>query len=108
MDLQLVHLRQRLQNEGKGLTLSSEAKAFLGHEGYSFEYGARNLGRALLKHLSEPMARMALLPEWDDATGVEVRIVGEALDLQLIYPGCDVPLEEAAPGAETEKQASEE
>jgi len=103
VELQLEHLRSRLQHEGKALRLSEEARRHLAREGYSFEYGARNLGRTLRKSLSEPLAMLALRPEWAQATGIEVTFRDGELRFRLQLQDDDVPFDEyAADGAERE------
>jgi ATP-dependent Clp protease ATP-binding subunit ClpC len=96
VDLQLQDLRNRLRHQGKVLLLEPAAQDYLARDGYSFEYGARNLGRTLRRHLSEPLAQLALRPEWEAALGVRVLSRGEGVDLVLITPDSDILIESEA------------
>jgi len=99
-DLQLSELRAHLAHQGKSLVLEAEALAFLAEEGYSAEYGARNVGRVLRRRIAEPMAELALRDDWDRASAIRVRRSGEALALELVLPAYDFSLTENAAEAE--------
>jgi ATP-dependent Clp protease ATP-binding subunit ClpC len=103
VDLQLEDLVTRLAHQGKVFILSPEARRVLAREGYSQEYGARNLSRTLRRRVVEPLAELALLPNWDRATGVEVLgVEGRTIDLKLLLPETDLALEAEFPEAEDE------
>jgi ATP-dependent Clp protease ATP-binding subunit ClpC len=104
VDLQLEDLVGRLAHQGKAFLLEPEARAFLAREGYSFEYGARNLGRILRRHVLEPMAELALGPDWDRATAVRVAARVGGVSLQLLFPESGVPEEAALPEEESESE----
>jgi len=57
VELQVVHLQQRLQERGLQLMLTSEAYDWLAAVGHDPVYGARPLRRAIQKHLETPMAK---------------------------------------------------
>lgn len=66
VDLELEDLRKRLKAEGKELILTEKAKSYLAKEGYSYEYGARNLSRVLRREVGEIIAEKALEPQWEE------------------------------------------
>lgn len=72
VELQLAELIVRLERQGKSFILEPEARSALAVEGYSREYGARNLGRILRRRISEPLAELALEPSWENSKGVRV------------------------------------
>lgn len=62
LDLQIAelqrHLMQRLQPDRPQLLVSEAARAFLLEDGFSPEYGARELRRSVQKHVLQPLARL--------------------------------------------------
>jgi len=54
--LQLERVRKRLGKQGLALAVSSEAKEFIGNQGYDPVYGARPLKRAIQQHLLDPLS----------------------------------------------------
>ncbi|MCX7830516.1 MAG: ATP-dependent Clp protease ATP-binding subunit, partial [Acidobacteria bacterium] len=66
IDLELEDLRKRLKAEGKKLYLTEKAKSYLAKEGYSYEYGARNLSRVLRREVGEVIAEKALELSWEE------------------------------------------
>ncbi len=83
VDLQLQDLKERLARQGKSLILSSGAKRLLASLGYSSEYGARNIGRILRRHVSEPLALLSLKPEWPSAGRILAEASGGAIKISL-------------------------
>ncbi len=57
VDIQLRHLRRRLEGKGITLELSSAAKDLLAGEGYDAAFGARPLKRAIQRLIQDPLAR---------------------------------------------------
>ncbi|MEW6758630.1 MAG: AAA family ATPase [Acidobacteriota bacterium] len=104
VDLQLRDLKDRLGHQGKELVLEPEARALLAREGYSFEYGARNLGRVLRRRISEPMAQLALTPEWHRASAVRAFRRADAVALELLPHG-SLQFEVAVREEETEGES---
>ena len=68
--LQLESVIERLATQGKELVLTDGAVDQIAEEGYSFEYGARNLSRVLRQRLLDPLALAALSPDWGTARRV--------------------------------------
>ena len=56
VEIELAELEQRLAERGYGLVVSDAAKAYLARVGYDARYGARPLKRAVVRHVSNPMA----------------------------------------------------
>ena len=108
VELQLADLRQRLQNQGKRLVLEPAARDLLAREGYSFEYGARNLGRTIRRFISEPMAELALLPGWESAEGIRARCSEGRISLDLLLPERALPVEASLPEPEVEAEKLKE
>jgi ATP-dependent Clp protease ATP-binding subunit ClpB len=56
VDIQLRRVRARLAEQGFGLQISEEAKAYLAEIGYDPVFGARPLKRAIQSELQDPLA----------------------------------------------------
>lgn len=67
LDLQiealLDHVQRRLTSSSFGLELKRGAREFLIEQGTSVEYGARELKRAIHRHLIQPIAEMVIAKE---------------------------------------------
>ncbi len=57
VDIQLRHLRRRLEEKGITLELTDAAKDLLAAEGYDPAFGARPLKRAIQRLIQDPLAR---------------------------------------------------
>lgn len=79
VDIQLGRLRQRLAKQGLAIALSSEAKEFLGNQGYDPTYGARPLKRAIQHHLLDPLSIQVLDGHFIDGDVIEVGVKDGAL-----------------------------
>ena len=79
VDIQLTRLRQRLAKKGLAIALSSEAKEFLGNQGYDPTYGARPLKRAIQHHLLDPLSIKVLDGQMIDGDVIEVSVKDGAL-----------------------------
>ena len=64
LEINLKYIRRRLNKDKKILVLSTAAKNFLALQGYSFEYGARNLKRVLRRLLLDRLAHISMSKEW--------------------------------------------
>jgi ATP-dependent Clp protease ATP-binding subunit ClpC len=56
VDLEMAKVRGRLEESGFHLEMTEEAKALLTKEGYSEEYGARPLRRAIQSQIEDPLS----------------------------------------------------
>ena len=63
VDIQLRHVRGRLQEQGYQLEITEQAKAHLAEVGYEPVYGARPLKRAIQRELQDPLAMEMLSGE---------------------------------------------
>jgi ATP-dependent Clp protease ATP-binding subunit ClpC len=81
--LQLAPLLSSLAERGKELVVSDEALDRLAEEGYSFEFGARNLGRIIRKRVLDPLALVALSPGWEATRRIELHREGDELVFRL-------------------------
>jgi ATP-dependent Clp protease ATP-binding subunit ClpC len=60
LDLQIDDLNERLQKQGKRITVSDEAKEFILTKDYEFEYGARPIKRAVQRLIEDPLSEKIL------------------------------------------------
>ncbi|MBI4255955.1 MAG: AAA family ATPase, partial [Candidatus Rokubacteria bacterium] len=79
VDLQLGHLRRRLEARRIELEVTDAAKALLGREGYDPTFGARPLKRTIQRLVQDPLALRLLEGEVKDGDSVTVDAEGEAL-----------------------------
>jgi ATP-dependent Clp protease ATP-binding subunit ClpB len=70
VDIQLDHLRNLLEAKQIHLTVSDDAKTWLGNEGYDPIYGARPLKRVIQRHLQNPLSSLIL--EGNVGTAIQV------------------------------------
>lgn len=84
MEIELSELKDKMRNDGKDLILTEKAKFLLAKEGYSYEYGARNLARVLRRKIAEPLAERALEPNWDEKEIVLFDAEKDELTLTLL------------------------
>jgi ATP-dependent Clp protease ATP-binding subunit ClpB len=77
VDIQLKNVSQRLADRRIALEFSSEAKDFLGDQGYDPAYGARPLKRAIQRHVVDPLARLLLTGEARDGDVIAVDVSGQ-------------------------------
>ncbi len=88
VDIFVDELSERLKDRRIRLVLSEEARNFLAERGYSVEYGARPLRRAVRKYVEEPLSEAILSGKVKEGDVVEVvvRDDGEALDFRVKPP----------------------
>ena len=70
IDLQLEITREQLEKQDKELIVHDEVMDFIIREGYSTEYGARQIARVVRKHILEKIAHLSLDKDWDYARHV--------------------------------------
>jgi len=56
VDLQLLEIKQRLDEHGLKISLSKKARKWLAKEGYDPSFGARPLQRTLQKQIESPLS----------------------------------------------------
>jgi ATP-dependent Clp protease ATP-binding subunit ClpB len=72
VDVQLNHLRRRLQTRNLKLDITLEAERLLAEEGYDPAYGARPLKRVIQHRLENPIASKILRGEFADGDVIHV------------------------------------
>jgi len=84
LDIQLNLLRQRLNQQGVAMNLSSEAKKLLAKKGYDPRYGARPLKRVIVTDLETPLSRMLISGELHEGVTLTVDVKDGELDFSTI------------------------
>jgi ATP-dependent Clp protease ATP-binding subunit ClpB len=79
VDIQLAHLRRRLEDRRIQLEVSEAAKALLGREGYDPTFGARPLKRTIQRLVQDPLALKLLEREFVEGDTVVVDAVGDGI-----------------------------
>ena len=91
IQVQLWQLRTDLEKLGKDLIITEDAVDFIASQGYSLEYGARNLSRTLKKELLEKLAPLSLETEWEESRYVICAVSGGSLDVSVEPAGSILP-----------------
>ena len=79
VDIQLAHLRRRLEDRRIHLEVTDAAKALLGREGYDPTFGARPLKRTIQRLVQDPLALKLLEGEFSDGDTVTVDAEGDGI-----------------------------
>ena len=82
VDIQVNHLRRRLQDREIGLALDNAALDRLGEAGFDPVYGARPLKRAIQSELENPLAQRLLRGEYLPGDTIVVTVAEGALDFE--------------------------
>jgi ATP-dependent Clp protease ATP-binding subunit ClpB len=77
VEIQLGHLRRRLEGRRIGLDVTEEAKALLAREGYDPTFGARPLKRTIQRLVQDPLALKLLEREFAEGDTVVVDADGD-------------------------------
>ncbi len=72
IDIELEHLYKRTSDLGYKLTLTSEAKDFLGEKGFDTQFGARPLKRAIQKYIEDSLAEEIIKGELAEGDVIEM------------------------------------
>ena len=83
--VQLRDLTRRLTRQGIDLVVTDEVCRKLARDGYSSEFGARKLGRAIRRQILDPLATAALGTRWEQVVRVEVGLGDGEVDVSLTY-----------------------
>jgi ATP-dependent Clp protease ATP-binding subunit ClpC len=75
VDFELAKIRERLQERGFELTLTSDAKDFLIKKGTNLDYGARPLRRALENFVEDPLSEELLQGRFEGKNKIMVDAV---------------------------------
>lgn len=84
VDIQVQYIECLLREKGMTLHLDSNAKDFLAQKGFSPEYGARPLKRAIRDFLQNPLSRLLL--EGHITSGAHLKVTTEQEKLMLQEP----------------------
>ncbi|MCK4801179.1 MAG: AAA family ATPase, partial [Anaerolineales bacterium] len=74
VDLQLKEVEQRLAENGLKVSLTKKARVWLAENGYSPDFGARPLTRALQKYIESPLSKKLLAGEYEQGDVVAVDV----------------------------------
>ena len=74
VDIQINHLRKRLEEKNIGIELSEKAKNRLSDIGYDPVYGARPLKRTIQKYIQDPIATKILQGDFIEGDEIKVDI----------------------------------
>ena len=77
----LSDLRERLDESGIELRITSQAVDFLAARGYDDRYGARPLRRAIRRYIEDPLSEKILMAEFGDGDEIEVDVADEGESL---------------------------
>lgn len=95
VDYELRKVRERLIEHGLELELTDQAKELLLEKGYSRDFGARPLRRAIEQHIEDPLSEDILRGAYKDKNKVIVSAKGDAdAKKHLFFEG----VKEKAPG----------
>jgi ATP-dependent Clp protease ATP-binding subunit ClpC len=84
VDLQLEDVHQRLEANGLQVRLTKAARVWLAQQGYSPDFGARPLTRALQKFIESPLSKELLEGNFKDGDVIGVDLDPETKD-KLIF-----------------------
>lgn len=84
IDLQLEDLRSNLENLGMSLSVTKRARTLLMEQGYSPEYGARNLRREIQTSLEDPISELLLEESYHEGDQIRVDTRKKAFKIEII------------------------
>jgi ATP-dependent Clp protease ATP-binding subunit ClpC len=84
VDLQLKEVADRLADNGLKVTLTKKAHLWLAQNGYSADFGARPLTRALQKFIESPLSKKLLEGEFESGDVIQVDLDPETED-KLVF-----------------------
>jgi ATP-dependent Clp protease ATP-binding subunit ClpC len=84
VDLQLKEVEQRLADNGLEVSLTKKARLWLAEQGYSADFGARPLTRALQKFIESPLSKKLLKGKYKQG-GVIIVDIDPEDESQLIF-----------------------
>ena len=82
--LKLRKVQSNLLENGKKILLSDDALSFVASQGYSYEYGARNLERVIRRVLLDPLAMLTYHNKWNSAKEILVSLKNNRLFFALL------------------------
>jgi len=97
VEIEFSHVAGRLTERGIVVDLTPKAKEFLIEKGYSQEFGARPLRRAIEHHVEDPLAEELLRQHFDEGTHIRVRVKDDHLYFDVAAPTSSGPEPEDEP-----------
>ena len=83
VEIELAQLSKRMEGMGYSLSLTDEAKSFLADKGYSREYGARPLKRAIQTYVEDKLAEVMIDGDCPEGSTLTVDVNPEKTDLAV-------------------------
>ncbi|MDB5056704.1 MAG: hypothetical protein JWO59_176, partial [Chloroflexi bacterium] len=99
VDLMLAEVDKRLAGQQIGLVLDDEVRSFLIGEGYSEEYGARPLRRAIQTHVDDALADAILAGEVASGQTAHLKMVDGAIKVTPVSAENNAGADDATPTA---------
>jgi ATP-dependent Clp protease ATP-binding subunit ClpB len=81
VELQIARLQKLLDDRHITISLTEEARMWLGDKGYDPAYGARPLKRVIQKYVQDPLADLILAGDVKDGDTVKVTAGPDGLEL---------------------------
>ncbi len=82
--IQLEGTVEKLLKQGKILKVSNELKDYIVSEGYSKEYGARNISRTIKNLLLEKIAYLSMEQGWEDGNTVNCFMKNGKIEVEVV------------------------
>jgi ATP-dependent Clp protease ATP-binding subunit ClpC len=95
VELEFAKIRERLVEQDIGLEATPEARAFLAKEGYSEEFGARNLRRTVQRTIEDVLSEGILAGRFQSGEVVLVDVRDNEISLESTPKEPEPPLLEA-------------
>jgi len=83
VDIFVAELQPRLEEKSYSIELDKSAKEFLAEKGYSQEYGARPLKRAVQRYLEDSLSEKFLNNEFKPGEKIQVSAKGDGLEFKV-------------------------
>ncbi|MEM7261957.1 MAG: ATP-dependent Clp protease ATP-binding subunit, partial [Planctomycetota bacterium] len=83
IDIEMAHIRERLESKGIQIVLNQDAKDFLIDKGYDPSFGARPLRRALEQSIEDPLAEDLLRGRFKEAKQIVVSVIDNHLSFDV-------------------------
>ena len=86
IDLQMSDLYKNLEKIGFKISITKKAKSYLVDQGFSLEYGARNLRREIQKSIEDPLSELLLQNKFKDADKIKIDLKAGKFEFLPIMP----------------------
>jgi len=93
IDMEMVHLIDRVREKGLELALTEEAKEFIIDKGFNPDFGARPIKRAIERLVEDPLSEAILRNEFEGKTYIRVAVKDDDLDFEAMAEAPDEALE---------------